>query len=76
MLLRTVLSTPFGPSTLIVTIAFSRFATSFLWTPPACKERLLILKDTNRVRQVIPMPKDIYYQQGDLILKRIPEATE
>jgi hypothetical protein len=36
--------------------------------------RFEILKDPRRTRQVIPMPKDIYYQQGDLILKRVKES--
>lgn len=30
--------------------------------------RFEILKDQRRTRQVIPMPKDIYYQQGNLIV--------
>jgi hypothetical protein len=29
-----------------------------------------ILKDNSPPRRVIPMPKDVYYQQGNLILKR------
>jgi len=38
--------------------------------------RFEILKDTPRPRQVIPLPKDIYYQQGDLILKKIADLDE
>lgn len=33
--------------------------------------RFEILKDSKRSRQVIPMPQNVYYQQGDLILKRL-----
>ncbi len=38
--------------------------------------RFEILKDQRQSRQVIPIPKDIYYQQGDLILKRVKEPDE
>lgn len=38
--------------------------------------RFEILKDQRRPRQVIPMPKDIYYQQGDLIFKRVNDTDE
>ena len=38
--------------------------------------RFEILKDQRRTRQVIPIPKDICYQQGDLILKRVKESDE
>jgi len=32
-----------------------------------------ILKDTGRPSPLIPMPKNVYFQQGDLILKRVDE---
>lgn len=38
--------------------------------------RFEILKDTRRAREVIPLPKDIYYQQGDLILKKVREPGD
>jgi hypothetical protein len=38
--------------------------------------RFGILRDTRRPRQVIPLPKDIYYQQGDLILKKIDDLSD
>lgn len=38
--------------------------------------RFEILKDTKRARQIVPLPRDIYYQQGNLILKRIGDAGE
>jgi len=38
--------------------------------------RFEILKDPKRTRQIIPIPKDVYYQQGDLILKRVRKSDK
>ena len=38
--------------------------------------RFEILKDSRRTRQVIPLPKEIYYQQDDLILKRVRKRDD
>ena len=38
--------------------------------------RFKILKDNPRRTKEIPIPKDIYYQQGDLILRRIADIPE
>ena len=38
--------------------------------------RLEILRDSRRPRRVIPFPKNIYYQQGDQILKRITKPSK
>jgi hypothetical protein len=37
--------------------------------------RFEILKDERKPRKVIPMPKEIYYQQGDLIFKKLREEN-
>jgi hypothetical protein len=33
--------------------------------------RFEILKDEKKAREVIPMPKEVYYQQGDLVFKKL-----
>lgn len=38
--------------------------------------RFGILKDPKRTRKIIPLPKSIYYQQGDLILERVKESDQ
>jgi hypothetical protein len=38
--------------------------------------RFKILKDEKKARKVIPLPKEIYYQQGNLILKRLKDKKE
>jgi hypothetical protein len=38
--------------------------------------RYEILKDQERPRKAIPTPKDIYYQQGNLILEQVRESDE
>ena len=38
--------------------------------------RFEILKDKRRKREIIPKPKDIYYQQGNLILRKIKKLKK